>query len=351
MFFHNLHWFYPLITLYAAFILDLIGGDPPNRLHPTCWMGTIIQGLWNRMPTPDLKDNPGSRKEGTSRYGGDFISRARARREFAYGVLIVITGLVVFTTPAAAIVILHIPWYWLWTFPVLKATFTYRSLARAAKEVYTALVSSDLAESRRLVGYHLVSRPTKGLTPSQVASAAIESVAENVTDSFTSPVLYFLIFGLPGALGYRYINTADAMIAYRDPEHEYGGKFTAWCDTALNWLPARITGVLMCAAAGLCGADAGGAWRCMIKQHGVTASPNAGWTMAAMAGALGVTLEKKEHYLLEGGAGKPAPGMIPLSLKIVAVTVVLSVILLAALSAAARTAIVVFFLYRYGIHG
>jgi adenosylcobinamide-phosphate synthase len=153
------------------------------------------------------------------------------------------------------------------------------------------------------VGWHLVSRDTSQSSSSLVVAATVESLAENITDGLTSPLLFFALGGLPGAWAYRFCNTCDSMLGYRDPEREYLGKFTARLDDVLNWLPARLTGALIVFAAALSGEDARNAWCTMPTEHRRTASPNAGWTMSAMAGALGVTLEKVGHYRLEGGNG------------------------------------------------
>lgn len=189
---------------------------------------------------------------------------------------------------------------------LLKAAFSVRRLLQAGREVEVALEAGDLLEARRAVGWHLVSRETRTLGAGHVASAAVESLAENLGDSFVAPLLAYLVGGLPLAWAYRFVNTADAMIGYHDQRHEYLGKFAARLDDVLNWLPARLSGLLIVLAAPLVGGDWRRAWRTTIAQHGRTTSPNAGWPMSAAAGALGVTLEKIGCYRLEGDAGLPA---------------------------------------------
>jgi adenosylcobinamide-phosphate synthase len=175
--------------------------------------------------------------------------------------------------------------------------------------VESALRAGHLADARRLVGFHLVSRPTGELDADHVASAAVESAAENLTDAFVAPLLCYLAFGLPGAYAYRAINTADAMIGYRAERFEYFGKAAARLDDVLNIVPARLSALAIAAAARVAGGDARRAWRVMMRDHGRTASPNAGWTMSAMAGALGVALEKPGAYRL-GDGSLPGPGHI-----------------------------------------
>ncbi|MBN1813587.1 MAG: cobalamin biosynthesis protein [Anaerolineae bacterium] len=270
-----------LSVLGLALILDLLLGDPPSDFHPVAWMGRLIG--WGERLAPDA--GPGI--------------------TFVYGAAWVLFGMIICTLPVVGLLagarwvgeILYIPAAAL----LLKSTFTYSGLARAAESVAHALSAADLTEARRLVSWHLVSRDTSALSGELVAAAAVESVAENITDGVVAPLLFFLFAGVPGAWAYRFFNTCDSMLGYHDPQHEYLGKFAARLDDVLNWFPARLTGLPMVGAAWLAGEDAANAWRVMWGQHGRTSSPNAGWTMSAMAGALNVTLEKVGHYRLEGG--------------------------------------------------
>jgi adenosylcobinamide-phosphate synthase len=185
----------------------------------------------------------------------------------------------------------------------LKSMLSLRGLAVAALAVRDDLARADLTGARASVGRDLVSRSTSALDAGQVASAAVESVAENLTDAFLAHVLFFLAFGLPGAVAYRVINTADAMIGYRDGPLLYFGRVAARLDDVLNLVPARLAALLLVAGAWIAGADRRGAFATMRRDHARTASPNAGWTMAAMAGALGVTLIKPGAYRLGAGRG------------------------------------------------
>ena len=178
---------------------------------------------------------------------------------------------------------------------LLKSTFSVRMLHREAAKVKTLLDQDDLAAVRRQMP-SLVSRDPTQLTHEQAGAAAVESVSENMSDSFIGPWLAFALFGLPGAFAYRAINTLDSMIGYHGA-YEYLGKASARLDDLVNILPARVTGLLIVAAsAALPGQNAGGAWRIMRRDRGNTESPNAGWPMSAMAGALGVRLEKVSNH-------------------------------------------------------
>jgi len=290
-----------MITLLSALALDLALGEPPSFFHPVAWMGRFIKWGWHHRP------------------------RRGRERQFLYGAMLVIMGMAFFSLPWALLSALDIPFWWLWSIPLLKATFSVKALFQAGRQVQEALEGGDLPEARRLLGWHLVSRDTSQLSPPLVVAATVESLAENITDGLTSPLFFFALGGLPGAWAYRFCNTCDSMLGYRDSEREYLGKFAARLDDVLNWLPARLTGVLVVLAAALAGEDAGNAWRTMLAQHGRTASPNAGWTMSAMAGALGVTLEKVGHYRLEGGDGPLNPGTIERCFRVVHWTMALVV--------------------------
>ena len=297
-----------LIILGLALAFDLLLGDPPNRWHPVAWMGTLIG--WGKRNAPAA--GPG--------------------RRLAYGAALVLIGAVVCTLPVV-LLLAGARWlgagvYVLTAALLLKSTFTYSGLVRAARSVQRALHAGDLPEARRLVSWHLVSRDTATLSEELVAAAVVESVAENLTDSLVAPFFFFLLAGVPGAWAYRFFNTCDSMLGYRDPEHEYLGKFAARLDDLLNWIPARLAGVLMIAATRLAGEDAASAWRTMWAQHARTASPNAGWTMSAMAGALNVTLEKVGHYELEGGTMALSAATIQRATRVVGVTVALLGLLL-----------------------
>ncbi|MET0486093.1 MAG: CobD/CbiB family cobalamin biosynthesis protein, partial [Candidatus Rokuibacteriota bacterium] len=136
---------------------------------------------------------------------------------------------------------------------------------------------------------------------------AIESLAENLTDSFVAPLLFYLVFGLPGAFAYRALNTADSMLGYREGALEYFGKLAARLDDVANLIPARLSALALVVAAGRRAPDA---CAVMLGDHRRTSSPNAGWTMAAMSGALGVTLAKPGAYSLGRGA---EPGIADIS--------------------------------------
>lgn len=175
------------------------------------------------------------------------------------------------------------------------------TLMRRALEVAEALDAGDLDGARRLLGYHLVSRPTADLDASEVAGATVESVAENLGDGVAGPWLAFAFAGPGGAWAYRALNTLDSLWGYRDQRYAEFGRAAAQLDDLANLVPARAAALAICIAAEQLlnrGAVAFDVWR---RDGGLTDSPNAGQPMAAMAGALGVTLTKRGQYVLGAG--------------------------------------------------
>jgi adenosylcobinamide-phosphate synthase len=159
-----------------------------------------------------------------------------------------------------------------------------------------------------------------------VVSAAVESVAENTGDSLVAPLFYFLLLGVPGAIGYRVVNTLDAMIGYHG-KYEYLGKFAARLDDVLNYIPARIAALWLVAAAFIMRKNGCQAWRTALREHGQTESPNAGWPMAAMAGALNTQLEKVGQYRLGENNTELVPEAIATSVRLFLVATVIWVLI------------------------
>ncbi len=301
----------PEIILAAAVFLDILFGEPSSSLHPTVFMGKYIGWFWSRCP-----------------------SRRKAV-EFVWGLILIILGLLLFAGPVFLLTRLLSGQkiiYLIMAVPLLKVSFSVRYLLKSGMDIKKELENGNLAMARELTSYHLVSRNTDSLTDEEICSCVIESLSENITDSFSSPVFFYFILGLPGAWAYRLINTSDAMIAYRNEKYEWGGKFTAWCDTLLNWIPARLTAfTILLASLAIPGASFRKALASLVGEHRNTASPNAGWTMSAMAGALNVTLVKKGEYILSGGEDRLEPSKIDMCIKITVLSLLLVMILMTGL--------------------
>jgi len=167
-----------------------------------------------------------------------------------------------------------------------------------------------------------VRRDPATLSERHVISAAVESIAESTTDGVTSPLFYFALFGVPGAFAYRVVNTLDSMVGYKDDVHVNIGWFSANLDTAANYVPTRITAFLMVVAAMLLRENWRESYRIMKRDRRNMSSVNAGWTIAAMAGALGTQLEKPGYYKLGDGEDL-SPMHIRRALRMMKFTVVL----------------------------
>jgi len=174
---------------------------------------------------------------------------------------------------------------WVWTLAIILLATTglaQRSLWSHVSAVAAPLGRGD-AEGARTALSLVVGRDTAALDEAGIAAAGIETLAESFCDGIVAPAFWFALLGLPGLLAFKFISTADSMIGHRDARYELFGKASARMDDAMNWVPARLSGVLICLAG--CGG-----WQVMARDAGRHLSPNAGWPESAMAGALGVTL-------------------------------------------------------------
>ncbi|MGY1787035.1 cobalamin biosynthesis protein [Geodermatophilus sp. SYSU D00698] len=169
------------------------------------------------------------------------------------------------------------------------------SLGRAATAMAGALEAGDLPAARALLPT-LAGRDPSTLDEAELARATVESVAENTSDAAVAPLVWGALAGLPGLLGYRAVNTLDAMVGHRSPRHARFGWAAARADDVANWLPARLTAALTVACAPLAGGSAGGALRVWRRDGAAHPSPNAGRCEAAAAGALGLRLGGRNVY-------------------------------------------------------
>lgn len=199
---------------------------------------------------------------------------------------------------------------------ILLATtgLAQRSLLDHVMAVATPLERGDLDNARSALSL-TVGRDTATLDEAGIAAAAIETLAESFCDGIVAPALWFLILGLPGLFAFKCISTADSMIGHRDARFELFGKASARMDDALNWIPARLSGLLICLA--------GDGWRIMWRDAARHLSPNAGWPESAMAGALGITLGGGAFYDGEwiarqtlGDGPRPAPADLRRALRV-----------------------------------
>lgn len=254
----------------GALLVEGVIGWPRRLSHPVVWIGALIGALESRW-------NGGERPTATRR---------------ALGVLTVAILLVVAGGAGWALntLVAATPfWSGLVLLLLCGATgLAARSLFDHVRAVVRPLKAGDLPAARRAVGM-IVGRDTEEMDEEEVAAAALESLAESFCDGVVAPVFWFVVGGLPGLFAYKAINTADSMIGHMEPRWRAFGWAAARADDVVNWIPARIAGVLIVLGGGQ-------GWRIMWRDAGKHASPNAGWPEAAMAGALRVRLGGTVRY-------------------------------------------------------
>ena len=292
-----------ICVLILAILLDLIFGDPsPNnpekytfKLHPTVLMGKFTKSLEPHLKSP----NPKTAK--------------------LKGTILALTVILTFSLPAyfglwAIYTYLSIFVYAFFAIILLKLTICIKLETDWAKAATKAIETEDLIGAKKYA--HFSRRDSKDLTGSQISSAVIESMAENLIDFKLSPIISYAFFGASGAITFKAINTLDGMVGFKDAEHLHTGWFSANLDTVVNYIPARFTAILIVLAAAITGEDYKNAWAIAKRDHAKTPSRNHGWPMAAMAGALRVQLEKPGQYILGEQTEPLTPNKIIHALKI-----------------------------------
>ncbi|HWZ41207.1 MAG TPA: adenosylcobinamide-phosphate synthase CbiB [Bradyrhizobium sp.] len=289
----------------VAMVMDALVGWPGALLarigHPVTWLGRLIAALdtqWNReMDAPSLRRTTG-------------IAAALLVIALAAGFAWIVQRMI----PAGliGIVILGIL---AWPF------VAFRSLYDHVAAVRDPLRAGDVEAARKQVAM-IVGRDPSKLDEAGIARAAIESLSENASDGIVAPIFWGALFGLPGIVGYKAINTLDSMIGHRSERHRFFGWAAARIDDVANFLPARLTGLLFVVLAG--STQRSQALSCMWQEARHHRSINAGWPEAAMAGALGVRLcgprfyddELADEPWLNGAAGDPAAADITKALEL-----------------------------------
>ncbi len=266
-------------VLLLAVVFDILFGEPPPAFHPVVWMGKLINL---------------------------FVRRAPVHRRRLYGIFMVIfcVGAAVLASLAVISLGRGLPGLIASAY-FLKSSFSIRMLLASA-----FLVKKDLDDGRieKVRGElkTFVGRDTSGLNESQSASAVIESLAESFVDGILSPLFYFLLFGLPGALVYRMINTLDSMVGYKKEPFVEMGYASAKLDDIANFVPARLSLIFIFIASIFFGKPMDAVKTC-IHDRDKTASPNSGWSMSAVSGALHARLEKIGYHVLGDQYNEPQP--------------------------------------------
>ncbi|RJQ27910.1 MAG: cobalamin biosynthesis protein CobD [Peptococcaceae bacterium] len=268
---------FSLLFIPAAFLLDLLIGDPRWIPHPVVLMGKVISGLEN------------------------FLRRTAADPGRLQAAGVVLVALVVGGSYLVTVVLL----VWLYRLDyragvaveiwLIAATISTRGLADAAGSIHNQLRSGNIAEARREVGM-IVGRDTGRMDEAEITRATVETVAENTVDGVTAPLIYAFLGGAPLAMAYRAANTLDSMVGYKNDRYLYFGRAAARFDDFVNYLPARLTGVLMIVAALILRLHARRGWTVVRRDAVGHPSPNSGIPEAAVAGALGVRLGGWNSY-------------------------------------------------------
>lgn len=244
------------IPLLAGWLLDLVFGDPVRLPHPVVGFGKMISGLEKTL-------NKGSNR---------MLKGGIAAGMLILGIFIVVYLLMLMLSP--------FPWVKIGVEAVgIFYCLAGTTLIREVREVFAA-ADRSLEEGRRQVG-RIVGRDTASLTDNEIRTAALETLAENLSDGVIAPLFWYVLLGLPGMMAYKMVNTLDSMIGYRNERYKDFGCVAARIDDIANLIPARLTALLLVIASGR-----PGLWKFVMRYGREHASPNSGWPEAALAGIL-----------------------------------------------------------------
>ena len=265
------------LALILGFCVDLILGDPRGLAHPVQGMGRLIELLER-----GLRKTFPSSPRGQLAAGGCLVVLVTGLTGVLTGGVLYLAGLV----HGALRFLLEVVICW-----QILAT---KSLRTESMKVVCAPESGSLDAARRAVSM-IVGRDTAQLSEEEVLNAVVETVAENASDGILAPLIWAAVLGPVGGMCYKAVNTMDSMVGYKNDRYLYFGRAAAKLDDFCNFLPARISGLLMCLAA-FFGFDAAGAWRIFLRDRKNHLSPNSAQTEAACAGALGLQLGGAHLY-------------------------------------------------------
>jgi adenosylcobinamide-phosphate synthase len=298
-------------SLALGMLLDLLFGDPPNRYHPVSWLGRLIESM-----TPNMKHS-----------GITVSSISQDKIERVKGILFscgLISGTALLTIALASLTALFTGiLITLILFAVLlKISIALKGMEKSAIQIIGSIEAGNLDEARYNLSM-IVRRDTSSLNEEYIQSATIECISESTVDGIISPLFFYSILGPVGCIAFRVVNTLDSMLGYKDLYYKDIGWMSAKLDTIFNFLPARITGLLMVVSACMVQADWRNSLAMLIRDHHKTTSINAGYPMSSMAGALRVRLEKMGSYALGEGTEFLTVDKCKLAIKIMKITTML----------------------------
>lgn len=304
-----------LSILFVAYVYDLLLNEPPFAIHPVVWMGNLISSFKKKAPVKNRR-----------LYG---ILLGFSTIFFAMSIAYIVLLFFSIEAVPKIIRILVVAYF-------LKSTFAVRCLFEAAGEVRKELDAGRIDNARKNLSMY-VSRDTSKLDEGHVSSSIIETVSENYVDGILTPLFFYSAFGpfgLIAAYMFKAVSTLDSMVGYKDEKHLEMGWFSAKMDDVFNWIPARIS-IFFIAAASLIvkvvfktgkKVSASRALSCAFSDCLKTPSPNSGFPMASIAGALGVKLEKPNTYVLGNNYPLPESGDIKLTAWIIMVASFLAIV-------------------------
>ena len=269
---------YTALTALAAFVIDMLIGDPRSKYHPVVLMGNIISLLEKLLYNAIDSNNRKLLK-------GGILTTIVITVSYGIGLAIVHLSEYIDIKPIGILI----------EALVLSFIISPRSLAEAGQELCNLLVSGDIEEARRKVGW-IVGRDTDKLDEPEIVRATVETVAENTVDGIISPLFFFVIGGLPLAISYRAANTMDSMLGYKNDKYLYFGRAAARLDDVLNYIPARLTALLFITSAVILRLDYKNAIAMMKRDANKHPSPNGGYAEATVAGALNIRLGGYNSY-------------------------------------------------------
>lgn len=276
---------FPPVILVLAYGLDLLIGDPERLPHPVRWIGRAV--LFFEKVIRRFARTPFQEKAGGA-------------------LLTVLTAGFSYAATAAALYLSsrHSPvLFFVLSIFAVWACISIRSLQREARDVAGALKEGALPLARKRLS-RIVGRDTHGLTQEGVIKAAVETVSENTSDGIVAPLFYLAIGGPPLMAAYKAINTLDSMVGYKNTEYINFGWFSARCDDIANFIPARLSGLLIVSSSFILGYNWSGSFKTLMRDGRKHPSPNSGVPEAAVAGALGLSLGGEMSY---GGAPSKKP--------------------------------------------
>ena len=259
------------IKIWIAYVLDLIFGDPQNVVHPVQVIGKTISA-------------------------GEKVLLRKKYKFLAGAVLNIFTVSITYTSMYLISKSVKISVFFMIIEIYLMYTiFSINSLAREGNRVYRIMKEGDIEKARKDLSY-LVSRDTETMDEKMIIRSTMETISENTVDGIVAPMFYMFLGGMPLAMAYKAINTLDSMVGYKNEKYMDFGKFSAKVDDAANFIPARITGILIVFASMILGYDYKNSLKIFIRDRKNHSSPNSAHSEASVAGALGVRFGGKVSY-------------------------------------------------------